>query len=119
MILVPIFCHQISFTSSAWPRVLESKDRFQAVRSPIEYLGGKIHAAFFAIDSYDVLLISEFPDQVSITDIAVQFSAGGDVAHIHTTKLLGAAEILEVIDKPGPCSCRPVARPRALAVSAT
>jgi uncharacterized protein with GYD domain len=116
---VPIFCHQISFTSSAWPHVLESKDTFEAVRAPIESLGGKIRSAFFAIDSYDVLLISDLPDQVTIADIAVQFSAGGDVAHIHTTKLLGASEILEVIHNTGPYSYQPVSRPRARAVSAT
>ena len=71
------------------------------------------------MDSYDVLLISEFPDHVTIADVAVQFSAGGDVAHVHTTKLLGAAEILEVMHKTGPYSYHPVPHPRSLTVSAT
>lgn len=113
------FCHQISFTSSAWHRVLESKDTFQTVRAPIESLGGSILAAFFAIDSYDVLVISDFPDHVTIADVAVQFSAGGDVAQVHTTRLLDASGVLEAMQKGGTFCYRPMPRERALAVSAT
>jgi uncharacterized protein with GYD domain len=56
-----------------------------------------MHAAFFAIDSFDVLIISEFPDHISDTDIAVQFFANGDVAAIHSTRLLDASGVLQVM----------------------
>ena len=116
---MPNFCHQISFTTAAWPRVLESNDCFEAIRAPIESLGGTIRAAFFAIDSFDVLVLSEFPDQVSATDIAVQFSRGGQIAHIHTTQLLGASDALEALHKSGPYSHQPAIRPQAITVSTT
>ena len=116
---MPNFCHQISFTTSAWPRVLESDDCFEAVRAPIESLGGRIRAAFFAVDSFDVLVLSEFPDHISATDIAVQFSGGGQVAHVHTTQLLGASDALEALHKSGPHTQQTVPRPQSFSVSTT
>lgn len=97
---MPHFCHQVSYTSSAWTRVSQNAhDRFQAVRAPIESLGGQIRAAFFAIDSFDVLVITEFPDDISPSAIAVVFSAGGEVATIHTTRLLDASQFIDAMRK--------------------
>ena len=93
------------------------QDCFELVRAPVASLGGSIHAVFFAIDSYDVLAISEFPDSVSTTDISVAFFSSGDVAQIHTTRLLDATQALEAMRKAGPCSYRPAPRERALAAA--
>jgi len=113
------FCHQISYTSSAWRRVMQnSADRFELVRSPIESLGGKVHAAFFALDSYDVLAITELPESTSPADISVAFFANGEVAQIRTTPLLDATQAIEAMRKAGPSSYRPVPREQALAASA-
>ena len=111
------FCHQVSFTTSAWTRVLQNtEDRFHAVRVPIESLGGKVLGAFFAIDSYDVLLLSELPEDVTSGAVDLALFAGGDVAHIHSTRLLSASQVLEAAKKPGAYPDRPVLR--ALAASA-
>jgi uncharacterized protein with GYD domain len=102
---MPQFCHQISYTNAAWHRVMQNPhDRFELVRGPVESLGGRIHAAFFALDSYDVLALTEFPENTSAADISVAFFAGGDVAQIHTTQLLDAAQALEAMRKARPCS---------------
>jgi len=107
------FCHQVSFTTSAWNRVLQNtEDRFQTIRAPIESLGGKVLGAFFAIDSYDVLLLSELPEDVTAGALDIALFAGGDVAHIHSTRLLNAAQVLEAGAHPS----RPIAR--VLAASA-
>lgn len=110
------FCHQISYTSSAWHRVMQNpQDCFEAVRLPIASLGGTIHAVFFALDSYDVLAITEFPEDTSPADISVKFFASGEVAQIHTTQLLDGAQALEAMRKAGPCAYRPVNNRRELA----
>jgi len=117
---MPQFCHQISYTSSAWHRVLQNpEDRFELVRSPIEALGGQIHAVFFAMDSYDVLAIAEFPDSVSASDISVALFSSGEVAQIRTTPLLDATQAAEAMRKAVPSSYRLTPRDRALAVSAS
>lgn len=111
---MPHFCHQISYTSSAWTRILNNNDRFAAVRAPIEFLGGTMHAAFFAIDSFEVLIISEFPDHISDTDIAVQLFASGDVATIHSTRLLDASGVLQAMQNAGHYSYQPLPGAQAL-----
>jgi len=115
---MPNFCHQISFTSSAWRRVVDNQDRFQSVRAPIDSLGGKLHSVFFAVDSYDVLAISELPESVSPSDISVAFFSSGEVAQVHTTPLLHATQAVEAMHKPNPTS-HPPTLPHALTVSAS
>jgi uncharacterized protein with GYD domain len=115
---MPYFCHQVSYTAAAWHRVMQNpQDRFELVRAPIASLGGSIRAVFFALDSYDVLAISEFPDSVSPTDISVAFYSSGDVAQIHSTRLLDATQALEAMRKAGPCSYRPTPREHTLAAA--
>jgi uncharacterized protein with GYD domain len=91
---------------------------FRPVRAPIESLGGTVHSAFFAVDSFDVLVLAEFPENVSAADIDIQFFSGGEVAAIHTTRLLDATHVLEAMCKVGP-SYQPIPRARALAVDAS
>jgi uncharacterized protein with GYD domain len=112
------FSHQISFTSSAWRRVVDNQDRFESVRVPIESLGGTLHDVFFALDSYDVLAITEFPESVSPTDISVAFFSSGEVAQIHTTRLLQATQALEAMHKGG-SSYQAGPRARTFAVPAS
>jgi len=87
------FCHQVSYTTDARNRLLHDPlDRFEAIRTPIENLGGKLQSSFFALGPFDVLVISEFPDDVSPAAISVAFSQGGAIASIHTIPLLPLAE---------------------------
>ena len=87
------FCHQVSYTTDARNRLLhDPHDRFEAIREPIEKLGGKLRSSFFALGTFDVLVISEFPDEISPAAISVAFSQGGAIASIHTIPLLPLAE---------------------------
>ncbi|MGB7845554.1 MAG: GYD domain-containing protein [Candidatus Acidiferrum sp.] len=114
------FSHQISFTNAAWHSVLQNPhDPFESIRTPIESLGGKLQDAFFTEDAYDVLAITEFPESVSPADLSIAFSAGGAVAHIHTSPILTAAQAHEAKRKSGSCAYHPNYRERALAAYAT
>ena len=87
------FCHQVSYTTDARNRLLHDPlDRFEAIRAPIEKLGGKLQSSFFTLGPFDVLVISEFPDEVSPAAFSVAFSQGGAIANIHTIPLLPLAE---------------------------
>jgi len=113
------FCHQISFTSSAWRRLFDSEDRFKSVRAPIDSLGGQLQAVFFAVDSYDVLAISDLPESVSASDITVAFFSSGDVAQVHTTRLLHASQSLDALRKTGVSPFHPAPHHRSLSLSAS
>jgi uncharacterized protein with GYD domain len=93
---VPYFCHQISYTTDAWNTLVRNpQNRFDPIRIPIESLGGTIHATFFTAGNYDLLVISEFPESVPASSIAVAFSSGGAVARIQTTPLLNTTQAIE------------------------
>ncbi|HUL33785.1 MAG TPA: GYD domain-containing protein [Candidatus Eisenbacteria bacterium] len=90
------YCHQVSYTTDARKRLLSDPgDRYQAIRAPIEELGGHLVSSFFTLGPFDVLVISEFPQDVSLADIAVAFSQGGAIASIHTYPLLPLPEAVD------------------------
>ncbi len=66
---MPFFLHQVSYTPEALARLIANpQDRFEAVRAPIEKLGGKVQNSYFAFGQYDAVLITEMPDNVSALD---------------------------------------------------
>src|SRR5260370_28022629 len=88
---MPYFCHQISYTTDAWNRVVRNpQNRFDPIRVPIENLGGTIHASFFTAGDYDLLVISEFPEDVSSSSISVAFSTRAALDCIHTPPLFSS-----------------------------
>ena len=99
---MPYYCHQVSYTKEAWARLMENpQDRLEAVRAPIEKLGGKLQTSFFAFGEFDVLAITEMPDNISAAAISIAFAAGGAVASIRTTPLLTASQAVEALRKAG------------------
>jgi uncharacterized protein with GYD domain len=106
---MPYFAHHVSYTKEAWARLMENpQDRLEAVRAPIEKLGGKLHTSFFAFGSFDVLAITEFPDSIAAAAISIAFAAGGAVSKIETTPLLTAAQAVEALRKAGTSGYHPI-----------
>ena len=107
---MPFYCHQVSYTTDARKRLLsDPNDRYDAIREPIEKLGGTLQSSFFTISQFDVLVISEFPVEVSPAAIAVAFSQGGAIANIHTIPLLPLPEV-RTLESDAAESHRPEAR---------
>jgi uncharacterized protein with GYD domain len=116
---MPHYCHQVSYTKEAWARLMANpQDRLDVVRRPIENLGGKLETAYFAFGAFDVIAITEMPDNVSAAAIAIAFAAGGAVAHLQTTALMTAAETIEALRKAGTCGYRSVVSETAAAAGA-
>ena len=106
---MPFFLHQVSYTPEALARLIANpQDRFDAVRSPIEKLGGRVMNSYFAFGQYDAVLITEMPDHVSAAAIALAFGAGGSLRNCQTTTLMSNAEGLEAFRKAAQCEYRPV-----------
>jgi uncharacterized protein with GYD domain len=106
---MPFFCHQVSYTKEAWARLMENpQDRLEAVRGPIEKLGGRMHTSFFAFGPFDVIAITEMPDNISAAAIAIAFAAGGSVQSMQTTPLMTAAQAVEALRKAGTCGYKSI-----------
>jgi uncharacterized protein with GYD domain len=113
---MPFYLHQVSYTPEALARLVANpQDRFEAVRGPVEKLGGKIKDSYFAFGVHDAVLITEMPDNVSAAAIAVAFAAGGALRNCHTTALLTNAEALEAFRKAGTSGYKPIAAGAATA----
>jgi uncharacterized protein with GYD domain len=106
---MPFFLHQVSYTTEAMARLIANpQDRTEAVRGPIEKLGGKIKDLYFAFGEHDVVLITEMPNSVSAAAIAMAFCAGGAVRNCQTTALMSTAEGLDALRKAATCGYKPV-----------
>src|SRR3974390_3701497 len=92
-VLMPFFLHQVSYNAEAMARLIANpQDRVEVVRGPIEKLGGKIKDAYFAFGEHDVVVITEFSDNVSAAAISMAFAAGGAGASLKTKPLLAGTE---------------------------
>ena len=106
---MPFFLHQVSYTPEALTRLLANpQDRFDAVRAPIEKLGGRVLNSYFAFGQHDAVLITEMPDNISAAAIALAFAAGGALRSCQTTPLMTAAEALDAMRKAASCGYKPV-----------
>lgn len=106
---MPFFLHQLSFSTDALARLMANpQDRTEAVRRPIEKLGGTIKEIFYAFGEYDGILLTEMPDNVSAAAIALAFAGGGSVRECRTTALMTAAEAVDAMRKASTCGYRPV-----------
>jgi len=113
---MPYFLHQISYTSEALAKLIATpQNRFDAVRGPIEKLGGKIKDSYFSFGPSDVVLITEMPDNVSAAAIALAFAAGGACRTCQTTALMSVPEAMDAFRKAGTCGYKPVAAGAAAA----
>src|SRR6266581_5351361 len=80
---MPFFLHQVSYTPEALARLIANpQDRFDAVRGPIDKLGGRVLNSYFAFGQYDAVLITEMPDNVSAAAIALAFAAADTLSGI-------------------------------------
>jgi uncharacterized protein with GYD domain len=107
---MPHYLQQVAYSREGWEALVANpQNRVEAVRPAIEKLGGKIESAWFSFGDYDVVVISNFPDNVSAAAIAIAFAAGGTIKSVHTTPLISAEEAVQAVKKAAECGYRPAA----------
>jgi uncharacterized protein with GYD domain len=112
---MPHYLQQVAYSREGWEAVVANpQNRIEAVRPAVEKLGGRIESAWFCFGDYDIVVITEMPDNVSAAAIAMAFAAGGSCRSVQTTPLISAEEAVEALTKARDCGYRP-ARAEALA----
>ncbi|MBV9341302.1 MAG: GYD domain-containing protein [Acidobacteria bacterium] len=105
---MPHYMSQVAYSREGWENLVKQpQDRIEAVRPAIESMGGKIKSAWFAFGDYDVVVISEMPDNISAAAIAMAFAGGGACKSVHTTPLLSPEEAVEAMKKASQTGYRP------------
>lgn len=106
---MPVYLHQIAYSREGWQALLaQPQDRIEAVRPAIEKVGGKIRNAWFAFGEYDIVLITEMPDNVSAAAISMAFAGGGACKAVQTTPLMSTEEAVSAMRRAGESGYRPV-----------
>ncbi len=97
---MPYYMIQGSYTSEAWAtQVANPQNRVEIVRPVFERLGGRIESAYFAFGEYDIMVIAEFPDNVSAAAISVAIQAGGAFKSAKTTPLMTIEEGVDMMER--------------------
>ena len=106
---MPHYLHQVAYSREGWQALLaQPQDRVEAIRPSIEKLGGKVKSAWFAFGEYDVVVITEMPDNVSAAGIAMAFAGGGACKSVQTTPLMSVEEAVQAMKKAGESGYRPL-----------
>lgn len=97
---MPRYMLEVAYTPEAWATLVKQpEDRVEAVRPAIRNLGGKIETAYFAFGEYDLVVIVNMPDNVSVAAFSIAASAGGSVKAIKTTPLMTIREGMQAMRK--------------------
>src|SRR6516225_1655027 len=97
---MPHYLQQVAYSQEGWAALVANpQNRIEAVRPAIEKLGGKIEAAWFSFGDYDIVVITELPDNVSAAAIAMAFAAGGACKSVQTTPLMSTEEAISAMRK--------------------
>ena len=99
---------QVSYTSGGVVDLVKNpQDRSAVIRPLIEGMGGKMHSFDYSFGDYDVVVIAELPDNVSMAALSMAISAGGAIGGFKTTVLLSMEEAVEAMRKAGSVGYRP------------
>jgi uncharacterized protein with GYD domain len=111
---MPHYLQQVAYSREGWEAVVANpQNRIEAVRPAVEKLGGKIESAWFSFGDYDIVVITEMPDNVSAAAMAMAFAAGGACKSVQTTPLISTEEAIQALKKARDCGYRPAAASRA------
>ena len=105
---MPYYMTQVAYTAEAWASQIQNPlDRTEIVRSAVEELGGRIVNRWFSFGEYDVVLVTEMPDNTSAAALAIAVSAGGGPRTAITTPLMTTEEATEAMIKAGGSGFKP------------
>ncbi len=105
---MPSYLVQVSYSAECLAALIaKPQNRAEAVRKPIEKLGGKIEGFWFSFGDYDATVIVQMPDNVSTAALSLAVGAGGACKGIKTTPLISVEEGLEAMKKAATCGYKP------------
>jgi uncharacterized protein with GYD domain len=98
---MPQYLYQVAYTpESLAAQIKNPQDRLQLVGKQLaDAVGAKILAGCYSSGKYDVAVIVEAPDDVTMAAVAVAIAAGGAIKAAKTTPLLSGAEWVAALKK--------------------
>jgi len=99
---MPFYMSQVTYTPGAMKAMVENpQDRVAVIRKMQEAAGCRLLHFFYAFGEYDVVAISEGPDNTAVASLLLALAAGGAVARMKTTVLMTPEEGQEAFRRAG------------------
>jgi uncharacterized protein with GYD domain len=99
---MPHYMTQYAYTSDAWAKLAKNpQNREEVFRALVEKLGGRLVAFYYTFGEYDGVLITEMPDETTITTALLATISAGHVKATKTTQLLTTEQTLKAMREAG------------------
>lgn len=95
---MPTYISLISWTDQGIKAFEDSVDRYEAAQQLAAKVGATLSASYWTLGPYDVVAISEAPDDETATAFALAISSQGNV-RTTTMRAFGADEMRGIIAK--------------------
>jgi uncharacterized protein with GYD domain len=104
-----LYMYQAAYTPESWAaQVTDPQNRVEAIgQRACESVGGKLLGGWYAFGEYDIVLIMEIPDNVSMAAVGIAVAAGGAIKSARTTVLMTGTEGVAAMQKASSVSYAP------------
>ncbi len=87
--------------------VSSPEDRSGMLKDLMESVGGKVHSVDYCFGEFDVVVIMETPDDITMASLSMAIGASGAVTNLRTTVLIPSADGLAAAQKAKGITYRP------------
>ena len=100
---------QASYTSEALALLVKNpENRTEVVKKVAKKLGGKLSGSWLSFGEYDLVMVVEMPDNISMASFAIAAAAGGSLKSVKTTPLISTEDSLAAVKKAATSGYRPI-----------
>jgi len=102
---------QASYSQEALQRLIANPaPGGTALKEAAEKFGGKVEATYFAFGEFDIVVILQLPDDITIAQAVMGVRSRGGVTRLKTTVLIPPEDGVEAMKRAGDAGYRPPAR---------
>jgi|SRR6266487_3127278 uncharacterized protein with GYD domain len=97
---MPIYVSLVNFTDQGIKNFRETVRRAEDFRGVVEQRGGQVRQLLWTLGEYDIVAITDFPDDDAATAVLLLTSAAGNVRS-KTMKAFDAEQMSAIIQRTG------------------
>lgn len=98
---MPLYMYQGSYTPESWAaQISDPQNRVESIGNRVcESVGGKLIGGWLSFGEFDIVLILDVPDNISVAAIGLAVASGGAIKSSKTTVLMTGDEGVAALQK--------------------
>jgi uncharacterized protein with GYD domain len=97
---MPIYVSLVNWTEQGVKNFRDTVRRADDYRGLVEQSGGQVHQLLWTLGEYDLVVVTDFPDDETATTVLLQTVAGGNI-RTKTMKAFDADQMSAIIQRTG------------------